>query len=115
MLLAGSVCVDEAAPVLSAGSVCHPGVCVLVCWAWGHPTCRVTHRPGRQCSSEERSGRVREEGAGTLPGACGAWLRSDGQGRLCQAPGVCGVPGFPFAIPALQQGFLPNEISDTKQ
>lgn len=40
-----SLCVDEAAPVLSPHSVCHPGVCVLVGWAWGHPTCRVAHKP----------------------------------------------------------------------
>lgn len=25
------------------------------------------------------------------------------------------LPGFPFAIPVLQPGFLPDEISDTKQ
>lgn len=68
VLLAGSVCVDEAAPVLSPGSVCHPGVCVLLCWAWGHPTRRVTHKPGRQCSSEERSGRVSKEGCRHLAG-----------------------------------------------
>lgn len=42
-----SLCVDEAAPVLSPHSVCHLGVCVLVCWAWGHPTCRVTHNGSR--------------------------------------------------------------------
>lgn len=32
-----------------------------------------------------------------------------------RAPGVPGVPGFPLAIPTLQPGFLPNEISDTKR
>lgn len=32
-----------------------------------------------------------------------------------RAPGVCSVLGFPFAMPVLQQDFLPNEISDTKR
>lgn len=36
-------------------------------------------------------------------------------GTPCRAPGVRSVLGFPFAIPALQRGFLPNEISDTKR